>query len=175
MASVISNTIILDKGTQDRRIAFRIILEDNENNQETIDIGPIVADATFDADAAVIQAGINALESKLSGEDSDQESLAEDGEALSRALNPRWSTTKRIAKRLIRWMMRERDPRIVIMLEPLINYIQQNYNANQIANLLDISTQQVLRLNRRVNAILTDTGTVKAQLLVFDGEQEDIE
>lgn len=99
------------------------------------------------------------------------EGAIEDGDALDRVLNSRWGAEKKIAKRLILLIMRERDPRLVVLLEPLIQYLRDNYTANQLANWLGITVQQVLAMNRRINAVLSSTGTIKAQLAVFDGER----
>lgn len=79
------------------------------------------------------------------------------------------STTKRLSKKLIFWMMRERDPYIVILLEPLILDIRATYTAGQIATFLDITVAQVTRLNVRINRILDN----KADFVAFRDEVED--
>jgi len=175
MASIISVTITHDSGGSDRRLHYSIVLEDNDNVQSTHEIGPIVADAGFDASAHANKKAQQLLTGAANDEDNQIIERVESEDSLTITLNPKWSTSKRIAKKLIRYMMRERDPRIVVALEPLIDYLRANYNANQLANWLDITTQQVLKMNRRINAILDDVGTVKAQMALFDAEQEEIE
>ena len=80
MASVISNTIIQDKGTSNRRLAFRIVLEDNDAVQENIDVGPIIADETYDADAGAIAAGVKELDRKAPNELHELIHLSRNGE-----------------------------------------------------------------------------------------------
>ena len=176
MASIVSVVVDRDTGGERRRLNYTITLEDNGNNQHEFKVGPIVTDGDFDANTGGITTANDLLEQQAKGEDDGVITLVyeQGGNALTLTLNPKWSTSKRIAKKLIRWMMREKDPRIVIFLEPLIDYLQANYNATQMANFLDITVAQVLKVNSRVNAILSDVGTVKAQLLVFDGEEEEI-
>ena len=68
MASVISSDILQDKGTTNRIIAYRVVLEDNDAVQETIDVGPVIADETYDADAGAVAAGNNELSKKSPNE-----------------------------------------------------------------------------------------------------------
>ena len=68
MASVISSDILQDKGTTNRRVAYRVVLEDNDAVQETIDVGPIIADENYDANAGAIAAGNKELERKAPNE-----------------------------------------------------------------------------------------------------------
>lgn len=177
MASVVSVVIDRDTGGERRRVNYTITLEDNDAVQHEFKVGPVMADADFDANAYGVTRSTQMLEEQAEQEDEGTINLVyeQGGNALTLTLNPKWSTSKRIAKKLIRWMMREKDPRIVIFLEPLIDYLQANYNATQMATWLDITVAQVLKVNSRVNAILSDVGTVKAQLLVFDAEQEEID
>jgi len=174
MAQIISVTITHDSGGPERRLHYEIVLEDNDGGQAPHNIGPIVAAQGFNAPQHANQKAQQLLDGNADAEDSGVVERIETEDSLTLTLNPKWSTSKRIAKRLIRWMMRERDPRIVIALEPLLDYLAANYNANQLANWLGITTQQVLKMNRRINAILDDVGTVKAQMALFDLEQETI-
>ncbi len=64
------------------------------------------------------------------------------------------STEKRLAKTLLFWMMRERDPKIVLLLEPLILYLRANFNAAQLRNFLDLTNAQLTKLNTKVNYVL---------------------
>jgi len=83
--------------------------------------------------------------------------------------NPDHSTTKRLTKALLYYMMRERDPLFVILLEPLILDIRANFTAVQMAAFLDLTAAQVTKLNGRINNILDN----KADFLAFENDSED--
>jgi len=85
-------------------------------------------------------------------------------------LNPTETTSKDIAKHLIRLMMKLRDPLLVIWLEPLILYIRANYTAPQVATFLDMTPEQVTRMNTRINNILDN----KVDILAFNDSAEEI-
>jgi hypothetical protein len=171
----IVSIVVNDSGGDDRRITYQITLEDNVGVQLTHMIGPIVADPGFDAAVDAQSKATELLAQEMTTEDEGAQERVWDEDSLYITQNPRWSTDRRIAKKLIRWMMREQDPRIVIALEPLIDYIRANYTAAQIAAWLDLTIAQVLKMNRRINAVLEDVGTIKAQIVVFEAESEDIE
>ena len=84
--------------------------------------------------------------------------------------SPKHSTSKKIAKALIRHMMRTKDPYLVIALEPLIVYLKTNYTNTQLKNFLNINTAQLTKLNKRVNAILNN----KADFVIYGDNAEDI-
>jgi hypothetical protein len=79
-----------------------------------------------------------------------------------------------MAKAIIYKMMKERDPYLVIQHEALLNYIRANYTGTQVANLLDITIAQVQKMAGRIDAILSDTATVKDSLAVFDANSEEL-
>lgn len=81
------------------------------------------------------------------------------------------TTTKIIVKRIIRSMMRERNPYMVIVLEPLIVYLRANYTNAQLMTFLDITAGQATKLNSRINAILDN----RAILDTYDANAEEIE
>lgn len=84
-------------------------------------------------------------------------SRVENGEdALVVANNFKHSTQKKIAKKLIYWMMRERDPQIVIWLEPLITYINTSLTDTQIKSFLDITQVQLNKIREKAKQILND-------------------
>jgi hypothetical protein len=175
MATITDVVIETEDSNSRKKVTYTVILTDNDGGTRTHKIGPINGDSDYDPIAQAPAIGISVLAGFESDEEAQAEAAIETGDTLTLTLNPKWSSSKRIAKRLIRYMMRQRDPRIVIALEPLIQYLKANYNATQMANFLDITTAQVLKLNRRVNAILQDSGTVKAQLTVFDQDLDEIE
>jgi hypothetical protein len=87
------------------------------------------------------------------------------------ALNPEHGTSKQIAKSLIRWMMQDRDPYIVIFLEPLIVYLRANYTAAQLKTFLDITAAQAIKMDARIDAILNN----KVDLQIAESNMEVIE
>ena len=107
------------------------------------------------------------------GEEVSALSIVESGDdVLALTLDPKYSTSKKIAKKLIRYMMREHDPRIVIALEPLIVYLRANYTNAQLKTFLDLTTLQAQKMNQRINAVLDNKATV---FDAFDSAYEDIE
>jgi len=173
MSSVVSSTKISDRPQADGRryVRVRFIVADHDDAETEVFIGPRLVASDFDVDAWMAAHGGDVLEQMARQEDEGGKDFNTVANPQTYALNPKWSTTKRIAKTLVYWMMEEKDPRIVIYLEPLLDYIKANYNATQIANFLDITTAKVLRMNARIDAILSDTGTVKDQLTAFDSEE----
>lgn len=167
MASVVSVAVYSERPWSNGRVKRRytVTIEDNDGQQITSIVGPTKVLAS-DNGQAIADAYLNRL----------QAAEAEDIEnASDNALNPRFATAKRIAKKAIRYMMRHNDPEIVLMLEPLIIHLRTNYTNTQLRNFLDLTTAQAQRMNRRINAVLSDTGTVKDNLAAFKAEQEDIE
>lgn len=168
MSSVISVVTYSERPWRDGLVKrrYEVVLEDNNLVQTTHIVGPVKVlpadDGTADADRLLN--GLLEREEYLVRNVSDP---------LALTLSPEWSTTKRVAKHALYWMIREKDPYIVIYLKPLIQHIQANFTAPQIATLLDLTTDQVLALNRRVNAILTDTGTAETLLAAYDAEQDE--
>lgn len=177
MAAQVVSVVGEETGQSPRRVTYTIVLEDNEGTQTSHQVGPMTIGDSDDANAIGQQKADQLLSQKQEQEEVElpQEHYDESINPLTFTLNAKFSSDKKIAKKLIRWMMRERDPRIVIWLEPLIQYLRDNFTARQIANFLDITTEQVIKLNQRVNTILEQSGVVKAQIILFDSYREDIE
>jgi len=175
MASIKTVTIefIQEQPDERLRVLYSIVLTDDLAEDHETRIGPKLLPKGTDVQADALATAQAILDSKPDEEAQDAESAIEDGTALERVQFSRWGAASKIARRLILLMIRERDPRIVVALEPLIQYLQSNYNANQMASWLDLSVAQILQINRRVSAILNDTGTVKNLLASFDAEQAD--
>lgn len=149
------------------RRRYTVVLTDNDGVQHERVLGPFKVDP---ADDGIVKAQ-EWLDS-LAAEEANQ---VEEGDALSIIQNPKWTTGKDAAKKAIRYMMRENDPRIVIALEPLITHLRANYTGAQLITFLDITAEQGQKLNRRIDAILTDSvGTAKDLIAAFEVEQEDI-
>lgn len=177
MASVISSDVVTDRAGKNGRRYIRVnfLVEDHDGEQHLeirrkASVGP-----EFDVDAWKNAYSGELLEQLAQAEEAEGLDLTRVDNPLVYALNPKWSTTKRIAIAMINWMMDKdtgRDIRSVIYLEPLILYIQENFTAQQVADLLDRTLDQVQRLNRRVNAVLIAVGTMKAHLAAYDAEAE---
>lgn len=129
----------------------RLVPATTDHAQALIDLTPIVALRIIEQEVNTAQARVEA------GEDS-----------LVVVDNPVHSTSKRLAKALLFWMMRERDPYIVLLLESLILDIRATYTLQQVANFLDLTSEQVTRLNTRIDQILNN----KADLLAFRDNSE---
>ena len=68
-------------------------------------------------------------------------------------LFPKHSTAKKIAKYLVRLIIREKDVVLVIKLKPFILYLNANFSDIQLINLLDITQTQLNRLRARIKDI----------------------
>jgi hypothetical protein len=171
--SIQSSEILSDRPQADGRryVRVKFICEAHDSSTEDVFVGPRLVASDFDVNAWIASHGDNILEQLAKREEEEAKNLNAVEDPLFYTLNPKWSTTKRIAITLLSWMMQEKDVRIVLYLETLIAYIQANYNGSQIASLLDTNIATVQRLNRRVNAVLTDTGTVKDLLSTYDIEE----
>ena len=127
---------------------------------------------TFDTEADALAMYDRVAEGLVSAEEQAILGMVENGEDIqSTILNPVHSTTKELVKKAIRYMMRERNPYIVIALEPLINYLRANYTGAQLITFLDITSEQATKMNNRINAILDN----KSAFTTFDSNAEEIE
>ena len=159
MAQILSSTKVTERPQKNgmRYIRYKFRVQANDLSEIDYYLGPTLVASDFDDVAYIPTAEQKVLNRLAIAEHEQLYSMASIADPLQAVLNPVWSTTKEMAKAAIYWMLREREPRIVIYLEPLIEYIQANYNATQIGNLLDLSAENVQRINRRVNA---ETGEV---------------
>jgi hypothetical protein len=123
-----------------------------------------------EADALAMYNGISRAQAASEAAQSI-EKLEAGADPVALVLNVTHATSKSIAKKLIFHMMRERDPFIVIILEPLIVYLRAELTGAQLLAFLDLTPAQGVRLNTRINAILDN----KAALLSADANREDIE
>lgn len=177
MASVINSWPISDRPQEDGRryVRYQFVLADHDAFESDVYVGPKLVSSDFDTTADMTALGPILLDRAAQQEIDAGQEMTQIANPLTYALNPKWSTSKAIAKEMIRWLMREQEPRIVIFLEPLIEYLRINYTAEQLQNFLDLSSTQLTKMNRRINAILTDTGTLKNQLAAFETDVEEID
>jgi hypothetical protein len=130
----------------------RLVPNTTDHNAALIALTPVV-------NARIIRQEENNIEGRVeSGED-----------PLIITSNPVHSTRKRLVKKLLFWMMREKNPFIVILLEPLIIDIRANFTSIQLQNFLDLTATQVTRLNNRINFILDN----KTAFLAFRDSDEE--
>lgn len=179
MAQITASEVFRNRLLADgrRRIRYKYTVEDNQSVSEDYFQGPFHRPGDWDVDGNLAGYGTYLLERLKNAEDENVADPELKGNSLTIAQNPRWSTEKRISKKLIRWMMMERDPRIVIWLEPLINYLDANYTPTQLANWLDITIPQLQKMDTKTKAILNPpavSASVKDQLLIADDNSEEI-
>ncbi len=140
-----------------------------------ISVGPKKVDGAWTTtEYATERSGMVAgIETQLSeGEEARLVEELESGvDVLARVQAPTHSTTRRIVRKLIRHMMRQKNPYLVLALEPLLVYLRANYTGAQLKTFLNINTAQLQRLNTRVNSILNN----KTVLTDFDANAEDIQ
>lgn len=176
MAQIITSSIVLDRIQIDgsRYVRVKFVAEDHDGLTREVFVGPRLVSSDFDV-SAWMTGFYDAVLARLAEEENEYGVNVNAVEnPLDYALYPKWSTTKNIAKAMIYWMMSEKSVRSVIYLEPLIIYIRANYTAVQISSLLDITIAQVLKMNTRINAVLTDVGTIKDLLEDYDGQEENL-
>jgi len=160
--SIVTSAIIEDTLHTPTRRELRYLFTDHVSR--THHIRKIVGGAAFDevADLIVVAAR---LEDQLDeGELIRSEKRVMRGEdALSVVQNPIHSTDKKIAKYLIRKMMRagkSDDPArrekaifLAIVLKPLVDWMKANLTNAQIRNFLDITNPQLVAMNNRLHKV----------------------
>ena len=176
MATIITSEIFRNRLLADgrRRIRYRYVIEDNASATQEYFIGPFHRPGAWDVAGNLSVYGSALLDQLKDDEDSQAEEIKAT-DALTFTQNPKFSTEKRIAKKLIRWMMREKDPRIVLWLEPLLTHLDENYTNTQLSNFLDLTIPQLAKMKRRINAILEQPAsrkTCKELIAEFDDEED---
>jgi len=81
-----------------------------------------------------------------------------------------YCTAKQAARKMLLHAMRNKEPRLLLLLKSLVEYLKQTYTAVQIANYLDITVEQLTRIWARYNAIIDQ----ETFLLADTGLAEDI-
>jgi len=128
--------------------------------------------AGLDTNADMLSMYASLDEGLVEAEIAEQLNAVEDGiDVLPAVLSPNHATSKQIFMALIRFMMREKNPYIVLALEPTILYLRATYTTAQLKNALTFTTNQVIKLNSRINAVLNN----KADFVTYDSNSEDIE
>jgi len=162
---IVSSEIFEDQAQGDGRRHLRYKFVDHLGKEHITPTQIVLAE--FDASAAMVTR-VSSFDSSL--EEREGFDIFDQSDPLTFALNPQHSTTPKILKIMVRRLMAERDPYLVIKMEPVIDYLRATYTAPQIATALNITTQQVTNMNSRINAILNN----KADLLAADSLLERI-
>ena len=162
-----SHTLLSDTPNGNRR---DVLYQFTDQLSKTYEYAKLVPTG-FDTNADMLSMYADLDTGLDEGEINQQIEDVENGiDVLPVVKNPKHSTSKKIAKALIRHMMRTRDPYLVIAIEPLIVYLKTNYTNTQLKNFLNINTAQLAKLNNRVNAILNN----KADFVIYGDNAEDI-
>lgn len=120
----------------------------------------------YDAVAAMNARVASLNESLARGEDEAAYSRIVAGEDILTVVNsPVYSTAKRLAKKIIYFLMRSRNSdenlvRLIVLVEPLLAYLEANYNPSQLASFLDITLGQLTKMNNKRIALLAAAADV---------------
>jgi len=172
MSSVGTPELVSNRPQADGRRYVRVMfpcLDHNLGPKERFK-GPRLVAANFDVLNWAESFKDNVLEELAIEENEGILDMENISNSLTYALNPKWSTTKRISRVAINHLMIESNLRFAFYLEPLINYIRidSGWDSAQIANYLDITLAKLLRMNQRFKAVFEDTGTLQDLVTVFD-------
>jgi len=134
--------------------------------------GPMLLDGAADYDAIRLSA-VPRVESDLDEQEQGEAcSRLENGEdALVVVNSAQHSTMKKLAKKIIRYAMRNRDVHLLIALEPLITYLRATYTGAQIANFLDVDLPTLSRIAQRYDDLIAVRTVIDADA----GRVEEIE
>lgn len=112
-------------------------------------------DAATDVDADLL-ARVAGIESGLS--ESEEQSFT--GNPLTATF--KHTNKRKVIRRLLVAAMRDENPKAILRLKPIINWVRANYTGVQIANYLNITIQQTQRLANRFDALVLVQTTLDA-------------
>jgi len=139
----------------------------------------IVDSPAFDA-VADLAATATQVEAQLDEEEQEriEKRVLRGGDVLALVQTPIHSTDKKLAKKLIRALMRagksddpaEREKAIylAIMLKPLVDWMAANLSPAQIRNFLDITAGQLSAMNTRLNKVYSHYADLLSFLDTFE-------
>jgi len=137
---------IIEKHTDHVGVVYTVFLSNKSQEYEAVD---------------EMNARVPSIEASLAdNEDSTAMTRVEDGEnPLTIANNPIHSTSKRLAITMVYAMMRARSSktnlvRIIILLAPLLVYLNNNFTDNQLTSYLNITQTQLTKMRTRISTIL---------------------
>jgi len=140
-------------------------------------VAPVGADL-----GANLTARATALEASLADAEDNQALglVGAEADVVALCLNPVHSTSKRLAKRLIYWLIRARRsdnlPEILRLLLPLVDYLKANYNPSQLSSFLDLSLAQLSQMDTKIGYLRTVQGVSPLDALALaEAESEDLD
>lgn len=111
----------------------------------------VEGDADINAD---MLARIPAIEDGL--DESEMQSF--NGDPLTATFNH--TTKKKVIRRMLIEAMKDENPKVILKLKPVIDWIRANYTGVQIANYLNITIQQAQKLATRFDALVLIASTL---------------
>lgn len=175
---VVSAEIIEDAPQVDgrRHVRFRYVFDRPAGRPREVIVGPMRVPPSFDA-AAELAARQPLVEAAVVEQEVEEavERVRQGEDPVAVMQGAVHAPRRRIARRLVRWLLHERDPRIVIWLEPLIIHLRTQYpDPAQLRSFLSLTVEQMQRLNRRVAAILDPVSGIspKDQIVAFAADAE---
>lgn len=158
--AIISSDILRDLASKDGRRKLIIKLVDSEGDTHIL-FRKVLSDYDEAAGLVVIASDYEVALAESEAEEAI--SRVDNGEdALSVVDDFKHSSKKEIAKKLIRYMMRSRSVYVAISMEPLIEYLKSNYTNTQLSAFLDITSDQLVKLNSKYNSVIAQKTMLQA-------------
>jgi len=177
MATIISRRKITDRKQKNgwRYIRYEYGVEDNKGEISRHIVGPKKVSPEFDDEVDIISQGDLVLADLAEAEISRITRIHGVSDPLSTALAPQYAEPFQVFSAMFKWVMTESDPRAIVYLADVWEYIRSVYTDEQIASEIALTDEQLSRFLTRVTAILEPTSnaiSVADQLLIFDANEE---
>ena len=148
--AIISSQVIEDQAQKDGR---RSIRERHIDHLGTYHFVQYLADVGMDINAIML-ARIPFINTMLvDNEEQKLISKFEEEHSDPTAYTFNFTTKQAFLRRLIRYLMKHRDVKIIVAIKPMIDWLKATYTAAQIATYLGITTVVLGRINTRLDAI----------------------
>lgn len=157
--AITSSQIIEDQVQKDGR---RSIRERHTDHLDTAHFVQYIAESGMDVNAIMI-ARVPSLNTMLI-ENEEQKLISKfEEEHSDPTLYTFNHTTKQVfLRRLVRYLMKHPDVKIIVAIKPVIDWLKATYTATQIATYLGITTTVLGRINTRLDAIFAIADTLDA-------------
>lgn len=156
MGQILSSEVVSDRAQADGRRYVRMVFhaEDHDTGTRDVYVGPKLVASDFNATTWMASHEDNVLEELAREEDQGGLNMNAVADPLVYALNPKWSTSKRIAKAMIDELANNKDMRFAIYLKTITDYLNDpgNFTPTQLSNFLDRTLTQLAAMKRRVTA-----------------------
>ena len=119
--------------------------------------GYFMADDAFDANADILLR-VARIEQGLD----EQECNSFAGDPMTATFQH--TNRRKVLRRLLIEAMRDENPKLLLALEPAIAWIRANYSGAQVANYLNITIPQAVKLSNRFDALVAIASTLGADL-----------